>query len=152
MTREESIKRLDEQAFKELEEKIKFDKQTKKWFAKNFSGQATVMKCEKCGLFFKPSLGHKCKGEVMIDLQECVNKFIESEEKRKMQEMKQKELIKEAVMIMHPKHKGVVMQAGLKNVIFSKACEEDKSYLVTDERLAQAIRDYQDSLYIKESK
>ncbi len=86
----------------------------------------------------------------MIDLQEYINKFIELEEKRKMQEMKQKELIKEAVMIMHPKHKGVVMQAGLKNVVFSKACEEDNSYLVTDEGLAQAIRDYQDSLYIKE--
>lgn len=44
-------------------EKIKYDEQTKKWFAKNFFNQTTVMKCEKCGLFFKPSLGHKCKKE-----------------------------------------------------------------------------------------
>lgn len=70
----------------------------------------------------------------MIVLQECVNKFIELEEKRKMQEM-----IKEAAMIMHPKHKGIVMHTGLKNVVFSKACEEDKAYLVTDEGLIQVL-------------
>ena len=77
----------------------------------------------------------------MIDLQECVNKYIELEEKRKMQEMKEKELIikKETAMIMHPKHKGIVIQTGLKNVVFSKACEEDKAYLVTDEGLVQVL-------------
>ena len=63
--------------------KIKFDKQTKKWFAKNFLGQTTVMKCEKCGLFFKPSLGHKCKGEVMIDLQDIVEARVNGLEEAK---------------------------------------------------------------------
>lgn len=29
---------------------------------KEFIGQqTTVCQCEKCGLFYKPSLGHKCK-------------------------------------------------------------------------------------------
>ncbi|MCR5835988.1 MAG: hypothetical protein K6G88_05755 [Lachnospiraceae bacterium] len=44
--------------------KVKYDKETQRWFEKNLAQQTTVMKCEKCGLFFKPSLGHKCKIEV----------------------------------------------------------------------------------------
>jgi len=41
--------------------KVKFDKETQKWLEKNLAQQTTVMKCEKCGLLFKPSLGHKCR-------------------------------------------------------------------------------------------
>lgn len=41
--------------------KVKFDKETQSWLEKNLTQQTTVMKCEKCGLFFKPSLGHKCR-------------------------------------------------------------------------------------------
>lgn len=44
--------------------KIKYDMDTKKWFRKNPFLQTTVEKCDKCGLFYKPILGHKCrKGE-----------------------------------------------------------------------------------------
>lgn len=43
--------------------KVKFDKETQRWFEKNPAQQTTVRMCEKCGLFFKPSLGHKCKME-----------------------------------------------------------------------------------------
>ena len=52
---------------KEKEERVKFDAETSKWFKKNWSAQTTVMKCEDCGLYYKPSLGHKCKvkGEVI---------------------------------------------------------------------------------------
>ena len=43
-------------------EKIKIDKATKKWFKSQPIGTVTTLaKCEKCGLFYKPSLGHKCK-------------------------------------------------------------------------------------------
>lgn len=49
---------------KKTNENIIFDGETEKWFTRNFFNQTTVMKCEKCGLFFKPSLGHKCKMEV----------------------------------------------------------------------------------------
>ena len=41
--------------------KVKYDVMTKKWFKEHVSQQTTVCKCEKCGLFFKPSLSHKCK-------------------------------------------------------------------------------------------
>jgi len=38
-----------------------YDKETKKWFDKHPLAQTTVMQCSKCGLWFKPILGHKCK-------------------------------------------------------------------------------------------
>ena len=42
----------------------KFDKKTEKWFKNMPEGtQTTVMTCEKCGLSYKPSLGHNCKFE-----------------------------------------------------------------------------------------
>ena len=38
------------------------DKETEKWFKRQPPDtQTTVRKCEKCGLFYKSSLGHKCK-------------------------------------------------------------------------------------------
>ena len=41
--------------------KINYDKATRDWLNKNIGSQTTVCLCEKCGLFYKPSLGHKCK-------------------------------------------------------------------------------------------
>ena len=40
---------------------VKYDKVTKKWFEKHIGVQTTVCKCDKCNLFYKPILGHKCK-------------------------------------------------------------------------------------------
>ena len=40
---------------------MKYDKPTQLWFNSHFGAQTTVCKCDKCGLFYKPSLGHKCK-------------------------------------------------------------------------------------------
>ena len=41
---------------------MKYDKKTEKWFKKHPGTHTTVCRCDKCGLFYKPSLGHKCKG------------------------------------------------------------------------------------------
>lgn len=38
-----------------------YDSKTDIWMKKHPEAQTTVCKCEKCGLFYKPSLGHKCK-------------------------------------------------------------------------------------------
>ena len=43
--------------------KINYDRATNTWFNNHISQQTTVCKCEECGLFYKPSLGHKCKKE-----------------------------------------------------------------------------------------
>ena len=40
-----------------------FDKDTSKWFKKHPDAQTTVTQCEKCGLWYKPILGHKCEEE-----------------------------------------------------------------------------------------
>lgn len=44
-----------------------YDEGTKTWFSKNIENQTTVCKCDKCGLFYKQSLGHKCKKEGKSD-------------------------------------------------------------------------------------
>ena len=38
-----------------------YDKSTSEWFRKNKEREITVCRCERCGLFYKPSLGHECK-------------------------------------------------------------------------------------------
>lgn len=46
-----------------LGDKIEYDKTTSDWFAKRPKYTVTtVTQCEFCGLFYKPSLGHKCNG------------------------------------------------------------------------------------------
>jgi len=45
-------------------ERVKFDPKTKAWFDRNHLSETTVMKCEKCGRYYKPVLGHKCRMEV----------------------------------------------------------------------------------------
>lgn len=46
---------------KEKGERVIFDAETRKWFQNHIGAQTTVMCCEKCGLWYKPILGHKCK-------------------------------------------------------------------------------------------
>lgn len=43
--------------------RLKYDKATKTWFNSHIGQQTTVCRCEKCGLFYKPSLEHKCKAK-----------------------------------------------------------------------------------------
>lgn len=38
-----------------------FDPDTREWFRTRLGVQTTVTQCPKCGLFYKPSLGHKLK-------------------------------------------------------------------------------------------
>ena len=40
---------------------VKYDKATREWFKNHIGSQTTVACCDKCGLFYKPSIGHKCK-------------------------------------------------------------------------------------------
>lgn len=48
-------------SMKEKPIRVRYDYVTEKWFKKNPMNQTTVMQCEACGLYFKPSLGHRCK-------------------------------------------------------------------------------------------
>ena len=40
---------------------VMFDALTSKWMRAHPMTETTVVKCECCGLFYKPMLGHKCK-------------------------------------------------------------------------------------------
>lgn len=43
-------------------ETVRFDSRLCKWFAQRPVGtQTTVTKCDCCGLYYKPELGHDCK-------------------------------------------------------------------------------------------
>lgn len=42
---------------------LKFDNKTKEWFRNNADRQTTLVRCSKCGLWYKPSLGHKCSNK-----------------------------------------------------------------------------------------
>lgn len=41
--------------------RVRYDYATEKWFKAHPDVCSTVMRCKDCGLFYKPSLGHKCK-------------------------------------------------------------------------------------------
>ena len=43
-----------------MRKKVDFDSETKKWFETHPTYRTTVSRCNKCGLYFKPSLGHVC--------------------------------------------------------------------------------------------
>lgn len=45
-------------------ERVELDNRTKKWLRERPGVQTTMVQCKKCGLHYKPSLGHKCKNEV----------------------------------------------------------------------------------------
>lgn len=48
-------------------DEIRFDRETGRWFKKHPDVASTVVCCKDCGLYYKPSLGHKCK-EVKRDV------------------------------------------------------------------------------------
>lgn len=44
---------------------ISYDAETQKWFKKQLPNQqTTVMQCDYCNLYYRPSLGHKCKKRI----------------------------------------------------------------------------------------
>jgi len=44
-----------------MAERVQYDAATRKWFESHRWKETTVTKCSRCGLYYKPELGHKCK-------------------------------------------------------------------------------------------
>ena len=42
-------------------QRVDCDPRTADWIDRHVGVQTTLAKCEKCGLYYKPTLGHKCK-------------------------------------------------------------------------------------------
>lgn len=40
---------------------MRFDRVTEKWMREHWGVETTVARCDECGLYYKPELGHKCK-------------------------------------------------------------------------------------------
>ncbi len=38
-----------------------YDSRTEKWFHSHPGSETTVMRCDECGLYYKPVLGHNCR-------------------------------------------------------------------------------------------
>lgn len=55
-------------------DRICCDPRTKRWFRERWSVETTLVKCEACGLYYKPSLGHKCKMDGTHDVFRKVEK------------------------------------------------------------------------------
>jgi hypothetical protein len=50
--------------------------------------------------------------------------------------------IEDAVLIMHPKHKRLMIESGLKPyILWTSLCEEDKAYMVTDKVMKNNIKE-----------
>ena len=43
-------------------DQIKFDLATQRWFALNPDAVTTIRYCDKCGLWYKTGIRHKCAG------------------------------------------------------------------------------------------
>lgn len=56
---DEAVKKCADNNFRNYH--IKLDERTKKWFESHIGEESTVARCEKCGMFYKPELGHECK-------------------------------------------------------------------------------------------
>ena len=68
--------------------------------------------------------------------------FSKMQEQKIFKELQDKKRIEDAVLIMNPKHKDVVIKSGLKCcILWSHVCPEDTTYMVTDEELKANLRE-----------
>lgn len=63
------------------------------------------------------------------------------QEQKIFKELQDNKSIEDAVLIMNPKHKDVVIKSGLKCcILWSSLCPENTTYMVTDEQLKANIK------------
>lgn len=41
--------------------RVPYDEETTKWFQRHPDEAITILRCEQCGLFYNPGIGHKCE-------------------------------------------------------------------------------------------
>lgn len=67
--------------------------------------------------------------------------FAEMQEQKIFKELQDNKSIEDAILIINPKHKEIVIKSGLKCcILWSSLCPEDKTYMVTDEQLKAYLR------------
>ena len=70
------------------------------------------------------------------------NQLMDMREQEAFEKAKEDKLIEEAVLIMHPKHKSIIVSSELSKatILWSSSVEEDKVYMVLDEQMKENIR------------
>lgn len=67
--------------------------------------------------------------------------FAKMQEQKIFKVLQDNKSIEDAVLIMNPKHKDIVIKSGLKCcILWNNLCPEDKAYMVTDEELKENIK------------
>ncbi len=75
------------------------------------------------------------------DFDRICEDFAKMQEQMIFKDLKDSKSIEDAVLIMNPKHKEIVIKSGLKCcILWSSLCPEDKTYMVTDEQLKAYLR------------
>lgn len=76
-----------------------------------------------------------------MEFEEIIKKFIEINEKALLQEALNTKKIEEAVLIMHPKHKRIVVESNIRSaILWHPYCPEDKVYMITDDKIKEQIK------------
>lgn len=77
----------------------------------------------------------------MMNYEEFIKSIMVKAEEDAFQKAKDNNQIQNAILIMHPKQKKFVIESGLHMlVLYTPACEEDKAYMVTDEKVCENIK------------
>lgn len=75
------------------------------------------------------------------DFDRICEDFAKMQEQMIFKDLKDSKSIEDAVLIMNPKHKEIVIKSGLKCcILWSHLCPEDKTYMVTDKELKENIK------------
>ena len=68
-------------------------------------------------------------------------KFEEMQEQKFFKELQDNKNIEDAILIMNPKHKDIIIKSGLKCcILWSSLCPENTTYMVTDEQLKENFK------------
>lgn len=76
-----------------------------------------------------------------MEIDDYMKAFQRMREQELFKELQAKQMIDDAVLIMHPKHKRIIAESGIgAYVLWSDVCPEDKAYMITDEDLKKEMK------------
>lgn len=87
----------------------------------------------------------------MNDFSEYVEALRKIHEQEFLRDAQAKQMIDDAVLIMNPKYKEIIVESGIgATVLWSSQCPEEKCYMITDEDLKREIKRNQSMYFHKE--
>lgn len=76
------------------------------------------------------------------EMEDVIKECIEKQEKEYIEQFKESRMIEDAVLILHPKLKKIIVESDLAKatILWNEAIEDNKAYMVTDKELKENIR------------